>query len=55
MPSKIAEAQWHQLAEHEAPCCLTLAFNGDPVNTAALDNFAFEVKAVCWQTQSGAT
>jgi activator of 2-hydroxyglutaryl-CoA dehydratase/predicted nucleotide-binding protein (sugar kinase/HSP70/actin superfamily) len=44
MPSKIAEAQWHQLAEREGTLCLTLAFNGDPVNTAALDNFAFEVK-----------
>ena len=45
MPSKIAEAQWHQLAEREGTLCLTLAFNGDPVNTAALDNFAFEVKS----------
>ena len=45
MPSKIAEAQWHQLAEREGTLCLTLAFNGDPVNTAALDNFAFEVRS----------
>jgi hypothetical protein len=44
MPTKIAEAQWHHVAEREGVLSLTLAFNGDPVNTAALDNFAFEVK-----------
>jgi len=44
MPTKIAEAQWHHVAEREGILNLTLAFNGDPVNTAALDNFAFEVK-----------
>ena len=44
MPTKIAEAQWHHVAEDEGVLSLTLAFNGDPVNTAALDNFAFEVK-----------
>jgi hypothetical protein len=44
MPTKIAEAQWHHVAEREGVLNLTLAFNGDPVNTAALDNFAFEVK-----------
>jgi activator of 2-hydroxyglutaryl-CoA dehydratase/predicted nucleotide-binding protein (sugar kinase/HSP70/actin superfamily) len=44
MPSKIAEAQWHHVTEREGVLSLTLAFNGDPVNTAALDNFAFEVK-----------
>jgi len=45
MPAKIAEAQWHLLAEREGTLCLTLAFNGDPLNPAALDNFAFEVKS----------
>jgi predicted CoA-substrate-specific enzyme activase len=44
MPTKIAEAQWHHVAEHEGVLSLTLGFNGDPVNAAALDNFAFEVK-----------
>jgi predicted CoA-substrate-specific enzyme activase len=44
MPTKIAEAQWHHVAERDGVLSLTLAFNGDPVNTAALDNFAFEVK-----------
>jgi predicted nucleotide-binding protein (sugar kinase/HSP70/actin superfamily) len=43
MPTKIAEAQFHHLSEREGLLSLTLSFNGDPVNTAALDNFAFEV------------
>jgi predicted nucleotide-binding protein (sugar kinase/HSP70/actin superfamily) len=44
MPTKIAEAQWHHVAEREGVLSLTLGFNGDPINSAALDNFAFEVK-----------
>ena len=44
MPTKIAEAQWHHVAEDEGVLSLTLAFNGDPISSAALDNFAFEVK-----------
>lgn len=44
MPTKIAEAQFRQVAEREGLLSLTLAFNGDPINTAALDNFAFEVR-----------
>jgi activator of 2-hydroxyglutaryl-CoA dehydratase/predicted nucleotide-binding protein (sugar kinase/HSP70/actin superfamily) len=44
MPTKIAEAQFHHVAEREGLLSLTLLFNGDPINTAALDNFAFEVK-----------
>jgi activator of 2-hydroxyglutaryl-CoA dehydratase/predicted nucleotide-binding protein (sugar kinase/HSP70/actin superfamily) len=44
MPTKIAEAQWHHIAEAEGILSLTLPFNGDPVSSAALDNFAFEVK-----------
>jgi len=44
MPTKIAEAQWHHVAEREGVLSLTLGFNGDPVNSAALDNFAYEVK-----------
>jgi len=43
MPTKIAEAQFHHVAEREGLPSLTLSLNGDPVNTAALDNFAFEV------------
>jgi hypothetical protein len=31
------------VAEREGLPSLTLSLNGDPVNTAALDNFAFEV------------
>lgn len=45
MPSKIAEAQFHHVAEQEGLLSLTLAYNGDPVSPAALDNFAYEVKA----------
>jgi predicted CoA-substrate-specific enzyme activase len=43
MPTKIAEAQFHRLSEREGLLSLTLSFNGDPLNSAALDNFAFEV------------
>jgi predicted nucleotide-binding protein (sugar kinase/HSP70/actin superfamily) len=45
MPTKIAEAQLHHLAEREGLLSLTLAFNGDPISDAALDNFAYEVHA----------
>jgi activator of 2-hydroxyglutaryl-CoA dehydratase/predicted nucleotide-binding protein (sugar kinase/HSP70/actin superfamily) len=45
MPTKIAEAQYCHLAEREGVLNLTLAFNGEPINTTALDNFAYEVKA----------
>ena len=45
MPTKIAEAQFHHVAEREGLPSLTLAFNGDSISTTALDNFAFEVKA----------
>jgi len=44
MPGKIAEAQWHQVTEREGILSLALCFNGDPVNEASLDNFAYEVK-----------
>jgi hypothetical protein len=43
MPTKIAEAQFHHIAEREGLISLTLSFNGDPINTSALDSFAFEV------------
>jgi predicted nucleotide-binding protein (sugar kinase/HSP70/actin superfamily) len=45
MPTKIAEAQFYHVAERDGLPSLTLPFNGDPINSAALDNFAFEVKA----------
>lgn len=45
MPTKIAEAQFHHLAEREGLLSLSLGFNGDPLNTEVLDNFAYEVHA----------
>ena len=45
MPTKIAEAQFHHIAERDGLISLTLSFNGEPINTSALDNFAFEVHA----------
>jgi activator of 2-hydroxyglutaryl-CoA dehydratase/predicted nucleotide-binding protein (sugar kinase/HSP70/actin superfamily) len=45
MVTKIAEAQLHHVAERDGLPSLTLAFNGDPINTSALDNFAYEVRA----------
>ena len=45
MPNKIAEAQFCHVAEKEGLPSLTLSLNGDPINLAALDNFAFEVQA----------
>ncbi len=46
MPTKIAEAQYHHVAEREGLLNVTLSFNGEPISTTALDNFAFEVKTV---------
>jgi predicted nucleotide-binding protein (sugar kinase/HSP70/actin superfamily) len=45
MPTKIAEAQFNHIAERDGLISLTLSFNGDPINTSSLDNFAFEVHA----------
>ncbi len=53
MPTKIAEAQFHHVAEREGLLSLTLPFNGDPVSAAALDNFAFEVLARFQQRKNG--
>jgi predicted nucleotide-binding protein (sugar kinase/HSP70/actin superfamily) len=44
MPTKVAEAQFFHVAQQEGLPTLTLALNGDPLNTEALDNFAFEVQ-----------
>jgi predicted CoA-substrate-specific enzyme activase len=43
MPNKLAEAQLHHAAEREGLLSLTLNLNGDPLDEAALDGFAFEV------------
>jgi predicted CoA-substrate-specific enzyme activase len=53
MPTKIAEAQLHHIAEREGLLSLTLPFNGDPVSAAALDNFAFEVQARFQRRKNG--
>jgi hypothetical protein len=45
MPTKIAEAQFHHVAERDGLLNLTLGFNGDPISTTALDSFAFEVNS----------
>jgi hypothetical protein len=54
MPTKIAQAQLHHLAEREGLLSLTLPFNGDPVSAAVLDNFAFEVQARFQRRKNGA-
>lgn len=43
MPTKVAEAQFFHIARKEGLPTLTLALNGDALNTEVLDNFAFEV------------
>jgi predicted CoA-substrate-specific enzyme activase len=43
MPNKIAEAQFHHLAEREGLLSITLSLNGDPIDPEVLDGFAFEV------------
>jgi predicted nucleotide-binding protein (sugar kinase/HSP70/actin superfamily) len=44
MPNKIAEAQYHHIAQKEGLPSLTLSSNGDPVDETLLDNFVFEIK-----------
>jgi predicted CoA-substrate-specific enzyme activase len=43
MPNKIAEAQFFHAAEREGLASLTIPVNGDPVDPAVLDGFAFEL------------
>ena len=43
MPNKISEAQLFHAGRREGLLSLTLSLNGDPVDEAVLDNFAFEV------------
>lgn len=45
MPNKIAEAQFYHVAEKEGLLSLTLSLNGDPIDPAVLDNFAYEIHA----------
>ncbi|MCC6524664.1 MAG: CoA activase [Polyangiaceae bacterium] len=44
MPNKIAESQFFHVAEKEGLLSLTLPLNGDPIDPAILDTFAFDVK-----------
>lgn len=44
MPTKVAEAQFFHIAQKEGLPTVTLALNGDPLNSEILDNFAFEVQ-----------
>jgi predicted nucleotide-binding protein (sugar kinase/HSP70/actin superfamily) len=43
MPNKIAEAQLFHAAERESLASLTIPVNGDPIDPAVLDSFAFEL------------
>jgi predicted nucleotide-binding protein (sugar kinase/HSP70/actin superfamily) len=45
MPNKLAEAQLHHAGEREGLLSLTLNLNGDPLDEAALDGFAWQVHA----------
>jgi len=45
MPNKLAESLFHHAAAREGLLSLTLSLNGDPVDSEALDAFAFEVHA----------
>ena len=44
MPNKIAEAQLFHVAEREGLPSLTLPMNGDPLDTAVIDRFVYEVQ-----------
>lgn len=45
MPPKVPEAQFYHVAERDGLPSLERPLNGDPLNSAAPDNVAFEVKA----------
>jgi predicted CoA-substrate-specific enzyme activase len=53
MPNKIAEAQFFHVAEREGLPSLTLAVNGDPLDPAVLDGFAFEVQESARRRRDG--
>jgi predicted nucleotide-binding protein (sugar kinase/HSP70/actin superfamily) len=48
MPNKIAEAQFFHARQKEGLRSLTLSLNGEPLDTASLDTFAFEIRE-SWQ------
>ncbi|MGA2449449.1 MAG: BadF/BadG/BcrA/BcrD ATPase family protein [Polyangiaceae bacterium] len=43
MPHKIAEAQLGAAGEHLPLPCLSISVNGDPIDTEALDRFAYDI------------
>lgn len=45
MPNKIAESQLYHVARTEGMLSLTLSLNGEPVDPATLDTFAYEAQA----------
>jgi predicted CoA-substrate-specific enzyme activase len=47
LPSKIAESQLIHVSEDTGLPALSVYFNGDPLDTAALDNFVYEVQTRC--------
>ncbi|MBI2390839.1 MAG: CoA activase [Deltaproteobacteria bacterium] len=47
MPCKIAEAQYGKAAEDMKLPYLSLGFNGDPLDTEAVDRFAYDVHEAC--------
>lgn len=53
MPNKIAEAQFFHVGEREGLPSLTLAVNGDPLDPAVLDGFAFEVQECARRRRDG--
>ena len=53
MPTKVAEAQFFHVAQKEGLPTVTLALNGDPLNSEVLDNFAFEVQERFRRKQTG--
>ena len=52
MPSKLAETQFFHVAEREGLPAVTIPFNGDPLDPAVLDNFAFAVHSGFRQRRS---
>jgi predicted nucleotide-binding protein (sugar kinase/HSP70/actin superfamily) len=53
MPGKIAEAQFHHVAEHEGLPSLTVSFNGEPLSGSVIADFAFDVHQRARQKRGG--
>ena len=53
MPNKVAEAQFFHVTEREGLPSMTLPVNGDPVDPAVLDSFAFEVQESARRRRDG--